>query len=493
MTPWASLVAPVAALPLDIVRVLVGCLTFAYFVRTFREAPLFSGPDGLLDHALVGRIFPFTRLSVFPSAITLRGLRAAYALGCAGSLLLAAGIGGQAVALAVYVLAVSTYRWNFLLMYVDDAVIHLVLFWMALLPIGSTLTLPGLLADPGGSWAAWLSTTVPGLGVRCFMANLALVYLVAGTWKLASPMWRDGSALQAALLMPCSRAEWFRAAAVRPWLKIGNWVALVIEPLLALLLVAPAGSALKWALLVAAVGFHVGILVAMKFPFANLAMLGGLVLFFGPELMAGLGASPPGTALAPASPRPADLLALATVVTLALLFLLNALWFRSGATTALGRRASRGLNPLYVPLWLLGLAQSYRLFDWVDSRNYHVDYDVIAIDDEGTERQIDQSAIFCRPTIRHALLQSYLFGNLWIAIDPKQLPELRASILERYARRFCALNPTVRSVEVRATVGRLTADNFDLHRATRTRLVAFTNSRGRPLMRSMVVDPPAYT
>src|SRR5215208_4480759 len=113
------------ALPLDTVRVLVGSLTFAYFARTYREAPLFSGPDGLLDHALVRRIFPFTRLSVFPSGTTLTALRAAYAGGGVCAILLAAGIGGQPVALVLYVLVVSTYRWNFLLMYIDDGVMHL--------------------------------------------------------------------------------------------------------------------------------------------------------------------------------------------------------------------------------------------------------------------------------------------------------------------------------------------------------------------------------
>ncbi|HEU4920850.1 MAG TPA: hypothetical protein VFT20_14010, partial [Candidatus Limnocylindrales bacterium] len=154
MSPWASLTAPISALPLDVVRLLVGCLAFAYFARTYREAPLFSGPDGLLDHALLRRMFPFTRMSVFPAGMTLSGLRAAYAGGCACAILLATGIGGQPVALVLYILVVSTYRWNFLLMYIDDAVMHLVLFWMCLLPIGTTLTLPAFVADPQGSWAA---------------------------------------------------------------------------------------------------------------------------------------------------------------------------------------------------------------------------------------------------------------------------------------------------------------------------------------------------
>ena len=41
------------ALPLDLFRVLVGLLSFAYFLKILRDAPLFSDPNGLIDHALV--------------------------------------------------------------------------------------------------------------------------------------------------------------------------------------------------------------------------------------------------------------------------------------------------------------------------------------------------------------------------------------------------------------------------------------------------------
>ena len=34
----------------------------------------------------------------------------------------------------LFVIAVSTYRWNFLVIYVDDAFMHLLLFWFMLLP-----------------------------------------------------------------------------------------------------------------------------------------------------------------------------------------------------------------------------------------------------------------------------------------------------------------------------------------------------------------------
>jgi hypothetical protein len=51
---------------------------------------------------------------------------------------------------------------------------------------------------------------VPGAAVRCFVANLALIYLVAGLWKWTSTMWRDGIAVYAILKTPLSYApDWW--------------------------------------------------------------------------------------------------------------------------------------------------------------------------------------------------------------------------------------------------------------------------------------------
>lgn len=494
MSPWDAVTGSAHALPLDVLRVLVGVLCMAYFARTYREAATFMGPDGLIDHALLRRLLPFTRLSVFPERTSLRVLRAWFAVGCIASVLLAAGVSPQPVAVVLYVLAVSTYRWNLVLMYVDDAIIHLALLWMILLPIGRTLTLPALLADPSGSWEVWLDVSVPGLAVWCFLANLALVYLVAGLWKWTSPMWRGGSAVHAALRMAVAYTPDAWGASRAPLLRVANVFALLVEPALALLLVLPASSPVKAALLAGAVAFHGGIIATMRFPFANLVMLGALVVFFGPELMETLGAPPPTGGLGPA---PNDWIALAVVTCLALLFLLNATIYRDGHPPTIwrGRGYAPGmprLNPMYVPLWAIGLAQSYRLFDWIDVRNYRVTYSVVETARGRPDREVDAEVFFPR-SMRHILAQSYLYGNLWVRIDPRSLSEVRARLLTGYARRHCEAYPgTGEDVIVDAIVHRLTPDNLDLHRGTRIRLMRFTNEAGSPRMREMCLTPPAF-
>src|SRR5205814_1315232 len=103
---------------------------------------------------------------------------------------------------------------------------------------------------------AWRHEWVPGLVVRCMLANIALIYVVAGIWKWTSPMWRHGTALAAVLQMPLARAPSLPRPALEPVLTLATWSVLIVEPMLALLVTLPTGHRLKWMLLAAAVAFH---------------------------------------------------------------------------------------------------------------------------------------------------------------------------------------------------------------------------------------------
>ncbi|MDP9352271.1 MAG: hypothetical protein M3P51_12095, partial [Chloroflexota bacterium] len=292
---WSGFTAPVDAGPVDLFRALVGLLSSAYFLSAFREAELISAPEGLLDHALVRELFWYTRLSFFHPGMGLAAFRTIYALASAASLLLVIGVWIKPVSAGLFVLAVSTYRWNFPTTYVDDAIVHLMLLWVLLLPTGHTLTLPEWRAHRGAALARWKAARVPGAGVRCFLANLGLLYLVAALWKLTSPLWRDGFALYAVLKTAVSRApEYWRPGHLRV-LRVATYAALVLELLCPLALILPVHHALKWLLGVAMLGFHVGIIATMKIPFANVACIAAGVLVFRSEIMQALrrGESPP--------------------------------------------------------------------------------------------------------------------------------------------------------------------------------------------------------
>jgi hypothetical protein len=492
----SALTSPVYALPVDIFRVLAGLVGFTYFARIFYDAPDLSSPDGLIDHRLCRRIFPPTRLSFFYPGIPARLFRPVFLLACVASLCVVAGFHARSAAALLFVVAVSTYRWNLFAVYVDDAIVHLLFFWLVLLPVGTTLQLPGLLREGPAVFDSWMTTTVPGASVRAFLANMALVYVAAGIYKFTSPMWRNGSALHAILKMPIARAPELWRAKHHTLLRLGNYWGLIMEPLLAFMFVLPANSVFKWFFVASAAAFHVGIILTLKIPFANLAMLGAIPLALSPEMMQGLMGQPTltGGTVSP-SLLPTDLVALGLVVTLTLMILWEALRSWKLNNLPLWKTHMSGFlgNPMYVVLWLVGIAQSYRLFDWIDTRNYHVRYEVFLTSRRGPGRTrlVDPREMFPR-SLRHLLLQSYLIGNVWLQIDADQLAEVRRSLLQRHAQRFARRYPEDCSVEVFVITQRVTTENLSLTRGERRLLMRFECRGGRALLessRDMTAEP----
>ena len=483
-----DLTAPVHALPLDIARIIIGGVLFFYFLGALRQARDFSDPDGLIDHRLSMRLLPPTRLSLFQPGMPGVLFRVVFLCACVASLLVVAGYHPRAAAFFLFLAAVSNYRWNVLVAYLDDAIIHIFCLWLVLLPVGHTLTLQDLLAGGPAAAGEWVSATVPGLAPRAFLANMVLVYLVAGLYKFTSPMWRDGSAMHAALRMPIARAPGFWTLRWRLPLRLVNHASLMMEPLFALIFVLPAGSIAKWPLVAGALFFHLGIALTLKIPYSNLAMLGALPLALGPEIMHGwLGLPPLQGALAPGIP-PSGVVAVALVVLLVLMLLWDIVDTR---TRLMERYSSRGWhNPAHALLWMGGIFQSYRLFDWVDARNYHVRFEVRGVGDADAGRHVadadagrlvDPEPLFPQ-SMRHLLLQSYLIGNIWLQLSPERLEAVRRSLLVRHARRYARAHPEAGTIDVVAVVQRVTADNLELTRGEPRPLMRFTCQGGDAVM-----------
>ncbi len=455
-----------------------------------RQARDFSDPDGLIDHRLSMRLLPPTRLSLFQPGMPGVLFRVVFLCACVASLLVVAGYHPRAAAFFLFLAAVSNYRWNVLVAYLDDAIIHIFCLWLVLLPVGHTLTLQDLLAGGPAAAGEWVSATVPGLAPRAFLANMVLVYLVAGLYKFTSPMWRDGSAMHAALRMPIARAPGFWTLRWRLPLRLVNHASLMMEPLLALIFVLPAGSIAKWPLVAGALFFHLGIALTLKIPYSNLAMLGALPLALGPEIMHGwLGLPPLHEAAAPGL-SPSGVVAVALVVLLVLMLLWDIVDTR---TRLMERYSSRGWhNPAHALLWIGGIFQSYRLFDWVDERNYHVRFEVREVGDADVGRHVadadagrlvDPEPLFPQ-SMRHLLLQSYLIGNIWLQLSPERLEAVRRSLLVRHARRYARAHPEAGTIDVVAVVQRVTADNLELTRGEPRPLMRFTCQGGDAVMHS---------
>ncbi len=463
---WLAFTRPVDALPIDLFRICVGIVLLAYFIRTFMEVADFSGPDGLLDHELILKMYWFTEIGIFRPWMGATWFYAAFGIAIACCVPLILGYRVKLFSLILYIIAVSTYRRNFIVMYVDDAIMHLLLFWMLVLPVGRTLVLGELLKDRSAAWSKWKDATVPGAALRCFFWNLILLYLVAGLWKWTSPMWLDGTALYVVFKLPVSYFHEFWNASHIPFLKVFNYATLVLEPLVPLMFFLRRGSRLKYILLAAFVGLHILSALTLNIPFANIACAATAILMFREELMEYIRGSyvvPQGIAKFGISG--AVSLLMVTMLTLAMVSAVTMINWRTAPrvspdhakpTTNVpqlvdGRADGLGSVQMsfYSVLWLMGIAQQYQLFNWIDDRNYATHYRVVV---DGKDADPDE--MFVR-SLRGVLLDFYIHDITWMKVPPEHRSELRQSILSRTANRYCHVAKPVGVVEAHSSFERI--------------------------------------
>ncbi|MEM6568781.1 MAG: hypothetical protein AAF957_10245 [Planctomycetota bacterium] len=445
--------APVPALPLALFRVAVAALTLAYLVRLTVELPLLHGPTGLVDQRTVETAYPFTRQPLFPSDAGLAVRRALLLLGCALCVPLGLGWRPRRVALALYLLVVCAVRSHFVVASVDDGIVHLLLFWAALLPVGESLSI-----DHGKR----LRRLVPGGAVRAASLNFALIYLVAGASKWTSEMWREGSALHAILsLRPSFWPEAVDAVPASVW-ALGSYGALAVEPLFALLVVLPSGSRVKAALGLVWFGFHAFLVATFDVGLANLGCVALGLLVFGNEIGSAVGR--PARTSVPGRARLLPRDAVAAVVVALLMGAMATSLARSGWRDTSAGRDRTALHEatvsraFYGPLWCMGLMQQYRLLDWIDHRNHACDFHATL--DGAPLSRFDDRWLTPR-TMRGTLLLAPLVGARWSPLPPHCEERVRDHLRERLAERIAHRvapglgAPAVLAVEARVTRVRL--------------------------------------
>ncbi len=484
------LTSPVDAIPLDLFRIACGVLLFFYFFRTFLEARDLSNPDGIIDHQLIFEIFWFSKLGFFQNWMDLWVFQAVFLFACVLAIFLTIGYRVKLSSAILYIIAISTYRWNFIVMYVDDVIMHLLIFWMLVLPVGRTLTINGWMRNGRDAWETWKNVRVSGFALRCLFWNLALLYVVAGLWKWTSPMWVDGSALYVVFKLPISFASEFWQPEHIPYLKIFNYGTLILEPLIPLMFVLRKGHYLKYLLLFAFLGLHIGSVAMLDIPFANIACTVMPLLIFHRELMdwiRGISADNR-TTESNFRIKLSDAFAFVMVLTLTLAMVSsvtlpawrtparedNLIFARDNGYSAYQSEENpipetrfvedkpEGLGPIQATffgiLWCMGIAQQYQLFNWIDDRNYNVRYQISELLD-GEVRSIEPELMFLQST-RGVLLQFYIHGITWARIPRERREELRNSILTRTANRFCGNNGPSGDISVRTTLERISADEI---------------------------------
>lgn len=427
----------------------VGLLAAVYFIRLLGEAGDFSAAGGLIDHAIVQSVYPETRISLFQAGMPTIVIVVAMVIALGATLGIVVGWRTKACAAAALVVAASTYRWNFIVMYLDDAVVHLLLFWLLVLPVapgGESLGIRALVRAPRAAMARWSTVVVPGTAVMCLTLNVALMYVIAGLWKYDSPLWRDGYGLYAALRLPVAAMPHLWTPEHVPMLRLANWAVMAVEPFMALPLFLPPHHRLKLIGGLLFASFHLFILATLGLPFAMLGLLSTLIIFFGPEITSRAarwsGVPEPPTLITQPTLTRGGRIAIAFVIVLAM------------ATT---RRIPvvGALNvPAYGVLWMVGVAQDYRLFNWIDRVAFDVDTRIEEVQPGGAVVPVT-GRVF-PSSFRAKLLLAYLHDIRWLRLPRSQRMRMRTSIAWALAAWYCRKNPGDAAVRISSDVYRLT-------------------------------------
>lgn len=441
------------ALPVDIFRVLAGALSFFYFFSLLFEVEDFSSPDGLINHDFFLETFWWLKINLIQPGIGTPLFYVLIGFACIGTFGIIFGYRARLAAGILFVIASSIQRWNFPVMFVDDAIMHLLLFWLILLPVGKTLVLSEWIKEGNSCFTRWIHTKVPGIAVSCLIGNICWIYFFAGVTKLTSPLWREGFALYPILLLPISIMPDFWKPEHLPFLKFATYASLIIEIALPFFLLSPKGSLRKWVGLVLQVSFNLGIILTLKIPFANIALLASGVLFFREELMEAL-LRRHNPKHEPGQPARVGISSILAVVFVVLVIL------STSRTVPVLKHLS---PPATQALWAIGIIQNYYLFNWIDRLNYHVKQEAVFYPSYNRNPQhLDPATIIPR-TVRHTLFQMRLYDIPWLLRFRKDLKDdLKRDIANQISRRACERAGENGRFVLSTTLHRVTPDNIEL-------------------------------
>ena len=149
-------------------------------------------------------------------------------------------------------------------------------------------------------------------------------------------------------------------------------------------------------------------------------------------------------------------------------------------------------QPAYACLWVVGIAQEYHLFDWIDKMNYHVTYRVSTQRPDGTTQSLDPTSLFPR-SLRAILLQAYVHNVRWMRVPSQHRATLKYSILSRLAQRFCRRQTLATPVTAWARVQRIRPDNVALTRGQEQFLMTFRCAEKRAVVCQNFLGYPPET
>lgn len=188
---------PIDARQYATLRIAFGGLSLVYFIELLPYVETqFSGLGWLADIRQIasqnGGSWSLFFVSTISHAVTF-----AYAiviLGILGALLLMIGWQSRWAACMTWLVWVSLWNRNPLLLDGDDAVLKMMSFYLMLSPCGNSWSVDTFLNKKPQHVAVW--------PLRLIQFQIALIYFVSGWVKFHSPEWLDGTIMQYILIHP---------------------------------------------------------------------------------------------------------------------------------------------------------------------------------------------------------------------------------------------------------------------------------------------------
>ena len=229
-------------------------------------------------------------------------------------------------------------------------------------------------------------------------------------------------------------------------LRVANWMVMAVEPFMALPLFLRPGHPMKAVGGVLFTGFHLFIFATLGLPYAMSGLMMTSILFFGPELTARAAR----WSDAPVTPAGGTAPSLTRSGRIAIAFLVVLFLATTRRIPVIG-----ALNvPAYGVLWMVGVAQDYRLFNWIDRVNFDVETSVIELDGNGGSAPAPATAKY-PSSFRSKLLLAYLHDIRWLRLPRKDRQRMRTSIATRLAGWYCRNNQPDNSVLIASEIYRL--------------------------------------
>lgn len=272
--------APQLPTPVSLFRIFYGCAVIATLLLLRPDWLAWYGTHAWVTLSTMRQVEPGMRLNVF-NVIPQSDfwVNALFWIFLASAIFLTLGFLTRLNALIVFVCLTSIHQRNLYILHGGDTFLRVAGFFLIFAPAGAAFSVDRLIRVRRGKEGPEIQPRSPW-AQRMIQIELSLVYFIAFWWKSMGAPWVDGTALYYVTHLDAIRRfpipAWIRQPVI---LKLGSWLALVLEFSLGVLIWI---KELRYPLLLAGLMFHLTLEYALNIPMFQWDILTAYILFVDP-------------------------------------------------------------------------------------------------------------------------------------------------------------------------------------------------------------------